>query len=142
MQNEITQKVNESTLRLCECVQSAILYKYDARALLSHILSILNSDLLHHGYSVHGVYEYLVLTPPPPPTPPPHLYKNLMLDKLQVLYKKILKLQKRSYNYKKQNKTIIKIQKGQNIFFWIVVINRKKVEKLNCWHFTLKGEVS
>ena len=33
------------------------LYKNNARALLSHILSILNLDWLQHARSVRGVYE-------------------------------------------------------------------------------------
>ena len=33
------------------------LYKNNARALLSHILSILNLDWLQHAHSVRGVYE-------------------------------------------------------------------------------------
>ena len=49
------------------------LYKNNARALLSRILSILNLDWLQHARSVRGVYEclvsfighlYLNLTPP------------------------------------------------------------------------------
>ena len=34
------------------------LYKNNARALLSRILSILNLDWLQHARSVRGVYEY------------------------------------------------------------------------------------
>ena len=34
------------------------LYKNNARALLSRILSILNLDWLQHARSVHGVYEW------------------------------------------------------------------------------------
>ena len=37
------------------------LYKNNARALLSRILSILNLDWLQHARSVRGVYEYLVI---------------------------------------------------------------------------------
>ena len=37
------------------------LYKNNARALLSRILSILNSDRLNHARSVCGVYECLLL---------------------------------------------------------------------------------
>ena len=37
------------------------LYKNNARALLSRILSILNLDWLQHARSVRGVYEYIVL---------------------------------------------------------------------------------
>ena len=36
------------------------LYKNNARALLSHILSILNLDWLQHAPSVRGVYEYKI----------------------------------------------------------------------------------
>ena len=38
------------------------LYKNNARALLSHILSILNLDWLQHARSVRGVYEYVIST--------------------------------------------------------------------------------
>ena len=34
------------------------LYKNNARALLSRIFSIVNSDWLQHARSVRGVYEY------------------------------------------------------------------------------------
>ena len=37
------------------------LYKNDARALLSRILSILNLDWLQHARSVRGVYELLLM---------------------------------------------------------------------------------
>ena len=37
------------------------LYKNNARALLSRILSILNLDWLQHARSVRGVYEYLTI---------------------------------------------------------------------------------
>ena len=36
------------------------LYKNNARALLSRILSMLNLDWLQHARSVHGVYEKIV----------------------------------------------------------------------------------
>ena len=36
------------------------LYKNNARALLSRILSILNLDWLQHAHSVRGVYEYVL----------------------------------------------------------------------------------
>ena len=36
------------------------LYKNNARALLSHILSILNLDWLQNAHSVRGVYEMLI----------------------------------------------------------------------------------
>ena len=39
------------------------LYKNNARTLLSHILSIVNSDWLQHARSVRGVYEWGVLHP-------------------------------------------------------------------------------
>ena len=35
------------------------LYKNNARALLSHILSIVNSDWLQHVRCVHGMYKTL-----------------------------------------------------------------------------------
>ena len=38
------------------------LYKNNARALLSRILSILNLDWLQHARSVRGVYEFLLFT--------------------------------------------------------------------------------
>ena len=37
------------------------LYKNNARALLSRILSILNLDWLQHAQSVRGVYEYFII---------------------------------------------------------------------------------
>ena len=37
-----------------------LLYKNNARALLSRILSILNLDWLQHVRSVHGVYEFVL----------------------------------------------------------------------------------
>ena len=37
------------------------LYKNNARALLSRILCILNSDWLQHARSIRGVYELLLL---------------------------------------------------------------------------------
>ena len=37
------------------------LYKNNARALLSRILSILNLDWLQHARSVRGVYEYILM---------------------------------------------------------------------------------
>ena len=40
------------------------LYKNNARALLSRILSILNLDWLQHAHSVRGVYEYIVMDIP------------------------------------------------------------------------------
>ena len=66
----ITRLENKSTLRsrkstLCDAharvstvrdVRSAFVQK-KARALLSHILSILNLDWLQHACSLHGVYE-------------------------------------------------------------------------------------
>ena len=48
-----------STLREMFGVQ---LYKNNARALLSRILSILNLDWLQHARSVRGVYEYSLLS--------------------------------------------------------------------------------
>ena len=37
------------------------LYKNNARALLSRILSIVNSDWLQHGRMLRGVYEWHIL---------------------------------------------------------------------------------
>ena len=64
---QITREANELILRVrmhptlrspCACnVFGVQLYKNNARALLSHILSIVNSDWLQHARSVHGVYE-------------------------------------------------------------------------------------
>ena len=45
---------------LCEMF-GVQLYKNNARALLSRILSILNLDWLQHARSVRGVYELVVL---------------------------------------------------------------------------------
>ena len=39
------------------------LYKNNARALLSRILSILNLDWLQHARSVRRVYEYILMDP-------------------------------------------------------------------------------
>ena len=36
------------------------MYKNNARALLSRILSIVNSDWMQHASSVCGVYEYVI----------------------------------------------------------------------------------
>ena len=48
----------QPTLRLrARKVFGVQLYKNNARALLSRILSILNSDWLQHARSVRGVYE-------------------------------------------------------------------------------------
>ena len=70
-QNIITCLQNESTLRVRECtlrdaharvkVFRVQLYKNNARALLSRILSILNSDWLQHVRSVRGVYEQNII---------------------------------------------------------------------------------
>ena len=38
-----------------------VLYKNNARALLSRILCILNSDWLQHARSIHGVYEWITI---------------------------------------------------------------------------------
>ena len=40
------------------------LYKNNACALLSRILTILSSDWLHHARTVRGVYEWHLITPP------------------------------------------------------------------------------
>ena len=53
--NKITRKVNESILRARECTVQ--LYKNNVRALLSHILCILNSDWLRLAHSVRRVYD-------------------------------------------------------------------------------------
>ena len=51
------------TLRsLAHKVFGVQLYKYNARALLSPILDILNSDWLQHVHSVRGVYEFTVMS--------------------------------------------------------------------------------
>ena len=68
-QNKITRKVNESILHERECtiryahvrkVFQVQLYKNEARALLSLILCILNSDWLRHTRGECGVYDFFV----------------------------------------------------------------------------------
>ena len=49
---------------LCTCTRNVFgvqLYKNNVRALLSHILSIVNLDWLQHSRSVHGVYELCLI---------------------------------------------------------------------------------
>ena len=46
--------------RTCKVFQ-VLLYKDNARALLSRIVSILNSDWLQHVRSVRGVYEFALM---------------------------------------------------------------------------------
>ena len=102
-QNIITRSENKSTLRsrkstLCDAyarVSTAQmfgvqLYKNNARAILSRILSILNLDWLQHARSVRGVCEFtLILTlilnttcfylypfSTPTPKPDPNLNSN------------------------------------------------------------------
>ena len=62
--NQPYARVNQSyaTLTLASALREMFgvqLYKNNARALLSRILSILNLDWLQHARSVRGVYEYL-----------------------------------------------------------------------------------
>ena len=59
-------KMNQpyATLTLASALREMFgvqLYKNNARALLSRILSILNLDWLQHARSVRGVYEYLMM---------------------------------------------------------------------------------
>ena len=63
LENKSTLRSRKSTLRdahvrdsTARNIRSAI-YKNNARALLSRILSILNLDWLQHARSVRGVYE-------------------------------------------------------------------------------------
>ena len=44
---------------LCEVFVQV--YKNDARALLLHSLSIVNSDWLQHARSIWGVYEHILI---------------------------------------------------------------------------------
>ena len=64
--NQPYARVNQpyATLTLASALREMFgvqLYKNNARALLSRILSILNLDWLQHARSVRGVYEYLLL---------------------------------------------------------------------------------
>ena len=69
-QHKITQTVNESILRVCECT---LCYAHARRKhseynctktmhthYFSRILSMLNSDWLQHARGIHGVYEFSV----------------------------------------------------------------------------------
>ena len=64
--NQPYARVNQpyATLTLASALREMFgvvqLYKNNARALLSRILSILNLDWLQHARSVRGVYELLV----------------------------------------------------------------------------------
>ena len=60
--NQLYARVNQpyATLTLASALREMFgvqLYKNNARALLSRILSILNLDWLQHARSVRGVYE-------------------------------------------------------------------------------------
>ena len=64
--NQPYARVNQpyATLTLVSALREMFgvqLYKNNARALLSRILSILNLDWLQHAGSVRGVYEYLII---------------------------------------------------------------------------------
>ena len=59
------------------------LYKNNARALLSRILCILNSDCLQHARSIRGVYEYFIVQLP---TSAMSTMKDYILQELIVLY--------------------------------------------------------
>ena len=64
--NQPYARVNQpyTTLTLASALREMFgvqLYKNNARALLSRILSILNSDWLQHAHSVRGVYEWTVI---------------------------------------------------------------------------------
>ena len=57
-----TRAKNHPTLRSpTRKVFQVQLYKNNACALLSRILTILSSDWLHHEHCVHGVYEYSLI---------------------------------------------------------------------------------
>ena len=63
--NQPYARVNQpyATLTLASALREMFgvqLYKNNARALLSLILSILNLDWLQHARSVRGVYEYQI----------------------------------------------------------------------------------
>ena len=63
--NQPYARVNQpyATLTLASALREMFgvqLYKNNARALLSRILSILNLDWLQHARSVRGVYEYIL----------------------------------------------------------------------------------
>ena len=63
--NQTYARVNQThaTLTLASALREMFgvqLYKNNARALLSRILSILNLDWLQHARSVRGVYEYTI----------------------------------------------------------------------------------
>ena len=65
--NQHYARVNQpyATLTLASALREMFgvqLYKNNARALLSRILSILNLDWLQHARSVRGVYEFLIMT--------------------------------------------------------------------------------
>ena len=67
-------RVNQpyATLTLASALREMFgvqLYKNNARALLSRILSILNLDWLQHARSVRGVYEYDLSDNGPPIVP-------------------------------------------------------------------------
>ena len=64
--NQPYARVNQpyATLTLASALREMFgvqLYKNNARALLSSILSILNLDWLQHARSVHGVYESFIM---------------------------------------------------------------------------------
>ena len=64
--NQPYARVNQpyATLTLASALREVFgvqLYKNNARALLSRILSILNLDWLQHARSVRGVYEYWIM---------------------------------------------------------------------------------
>ena len=65
--NQAYARVNQpyATLTLASALREMFgvqLYKNNARALLSRILSILNLDWLQHARSVRGVYEVKLFT--------------------------------------------------------------------------------
>ena len=64
--NQSYARVNQpyATLTLASALREMFgvqLYKNNARALLSRILSILNLDWLQHARSVRGVYEWFLI---------------------------------------------------------------------------------
>ena len=65
--NQPNARVNQpyATLTLASALREMFgvqLYKNNAHALLSRILSILTSDWLQHALSVRGVYECTIVT--------------------------------------------------------------------------------
>ena len=80
--NQSYARVNQpyATLTLASALREMFgvqLYKNNARALLSRILSILNLDWLQHARSVRGVYEFKIYDIVDPPSMQISLYQLL-----------------------------------------------------------------